>query len=221
MGTAACRSAVARVTSRASPAASCGAVTGTSARLRCTSPTWSNLTPDQHGASPNRVTSIRLGVDGGARVELRNVGYQYPDNVGDGSGRDWDANWLVVAGDAVTDDGRSWSFRDPCLTTWEARSLGEWLGAVADGSMPPSPFDGSKAERLLVFTEPNVAFSLEARSGEDVVIRVHLSLESRPPWFGPGDPDIFDYYLSVTTSAADLAVAVAEWDRMVALYPGR
>ena len=164
---------------------------------------------------------MRLGVDGGASVELRIVSYQYPDNVGDGSGRDWDANWLVVAGDAVTDDGRSWSFRDPCLTTWEARSLGEWLRAVADGSMAPSPFDGSKAERLLVFTEPNVAFSLEARSGEDVVIRVHLSLESRPPWFGPGAPDIFDFFLSVPTSVGTLTRAIDDWDRQLEQVPER
>lgn len=164
---------------------------------------------------------MRLGALGGARVEFRIVGYQYPDNAGGGSSRDWDANWLLVAGDAVTDDGRSCSFRDPCLTTWEARRLGEWLRAVADGSVSPRPFDGSKVERLLVFTEPNVAFSLEARSGEDVVIRVHLSLESRPPWFGPGAPDIFDYFLSVPTNVATLSRAVDDWDRQLEQVPER
>ncbi len=163
-----------------------------------------------------------LGEDGGPQIHLAIVGYQYPANHGDGTGKDWDANWLIVSGDAVTEDGRAWSFRDPCLTTWEARSLRDWLRGVVDGSVWPTPFGGSKEERLLVFTEPNVAFSLADRTDDGAVVRVHLSLESRPPWLTePGDPDIFDYYLLLRTPMTHLSLAVEAWERMIATYPVR
>jgi hypothetical protein len=58
----------------------------------------------------------------GALVEIRPVRYQFP-----GARRpagDWDANWLIISADVRTVDGRCWHFEDPCLTTWEARSLG-------------------------------------------------------------------------------------------------
>lgn len=163
----------------------------------------------------------RLGFGDGPRISLDIVGYQFPDKPGAGDGRDWDANWLVVAGEARSGDGRTWSFRDPCLTTWEARRLGRWLQDVIDGSVLPSELDGGPEERLLVFTEPNLAFSLEDRSADRLVLRVHLSLESRPPWLGPGDPDIFDYYLSVRLSVDELALAVASWQQRLVTFPER
>lgn len=69
----------------------------------------------------------------------------------------WDANWLVVRGEIGTADGRGWTFLDPCLSTWEALSVGEWLRAVAAGG--PAPDDPR-------FTEPNLAFELDGRHGE-------------------------------------------------------
>jgi len=120
---------------------------------------------------------------------------RYSNIRGDGTGKDWDTNWLMVVGDAVDDDERTWSFRDPCLTTWEARRLRDWLRGVVNGSVLSSPFDGSEAERLLFFTEPNLASrgrSIQRCRGH----RVHLSLESRPPRLSePDNPDIVDYFL--------------------------
>jgi len=68
------------------------------------------------------------------------------------------------------------------LTTWEARALGRWLRDVLAGTVAPSPFDGGGDEQLLVFTEPNLALSLGDRTAKRVRLRVHLSLESLPPW---------------------------------------
>jgi hypothetical protein len=107
------------------------------------------------------------------------------------------------------------------MTTWEARRLGSWFRGVIDGTLMPVPFDGTDDGGLLVFTEPNLAFSLEARSERHVVVRVHFSLESRPPWLGPGEPDAFAYYLAVPISIDVVSRAAADWDRQLEPYPER
>jgi len=78
----------------------------------------------------------------GASVELRVAGYEFPDyqvhatdvSVAflraltlapqlptDADPRSWpaigDANWLQVCGRITLADGRTWEFKDPCLTT--------------------------------------------------------------------------------------------------------
>ena len=115
-----------------------------------------------------------------ASVELLIARYQFPGCEGQGN-RDWDANWLQVAGTVVLADRKTWSFEDPCMTTWEAAELGRWLNAVADGSVQPSPFGTGQDEHLLVFTEPNVAFSLQERIASRVRVRVHFSLAETAP----------------------------------------
>ncbi len=165
---------------------------------------------------------MRLGSVGGPFIELRPVRYQFPGNAGDGRGRDWDANWLVVRGDIRTADGRSWTFEDPWLTTWEARALGLWLRGVVSGETLPTPFDGSKDERLLVFTEPNVALSLEERTDNSALIRVHLSLEAGPPWLrGKAGPDIFEYFVVIGVPLNRVTAAVDDWDQELASFPER
>jgi hypothetical protein len=62
----------------------------------------------------------------GASVDLRITDYQFPERDAPGR-RDWDANWLNICGFVTQADGRSWTFVDPSLTTWEARALAEWL----------------------------------------------------------------------------------------------
>ena len=125
---------------------------------------------------------MRLESIDGAVVELRPTGYQFPRLVGDGH-RDWDANWLVIEGAGRTSDGRSWDFSDPCLTTWEARSLGDWLRGVVSGAVAPTSFGGTGDEVLEIFTEPNLALSLAARTAEDALWRrsklgLHLGRDS-------------------------------------------
>jgi hypothetical protein len=125
---------------------------------------------------------MKLTSSDGAEIALRPTRYQFRAATRRGHGRDWDANWLVVRGDVTMADGKGWSFEDPCLTTWEARALGRWLRDVLAGTVAPSPFDGGGDEQLLVFTEPNLALSLGDRTAKRVRLRVHLSLESLPPW---------------------------------------
>lgn len=154
-----------------------------------------------------------------AFVDLRPLRYQYPGTTGLGQ-HDWDANWLMVAGDVRLPDGRGWSFSDPCLTTWEAASLGRWLRAVVSGDVQPTEFDGDGEETLEIFTEPNVALSLAARTDESARVRVHFSLESRPPWLGQ-DVDIFDFFVGLDVPLEQLSAAVDEWERELTSFPAR
>ena len=48
-----------------------------------------------------------------------------------------DLSWLQVCGNITPADGTAWAFEDPCLTTWEARELGDRLREVAAGTEPP------------------------------------------------------------------------------------
>lgn len=102
-------------------------------------------------------------------LRLRVVGYQFPDITDD----EWDSNWLVVDGVVVL-EGRQWRFQDPCLTTFEAIRLADWLDACANGSAKDSYCD---------FTEPNLQFELI----DPETLRVSFALESAPPWSERGD----------------------------------
>ena len=140
-----------------------------------------------------------------ASIELGISGYQYPDLASHGE-RDWDANWLRIRGAVTQADGKTWAFEDPCLTTWEAEALGTWLADVAAGTVPRSPFGTGEPDQLLMFTEPNIAFSVERRIGDRVLVRAHFSLEALPPWFqGKDRPDIFEYFVLLDAASAELS----------------
>lgn len=155
-----------------------------------------------------------------ATVRLRPVRYQFPSSAKPGAERDWDANWLVIEGQVRTHEGQEWSFSDPCLTTWEARSLSGWLRSVAAGTVEPTAW-GSGDEPILMFTEPNVAFTLAERDAQTVSLRIHLSLEARPPWLTVDDVDLFEYFVVITLPPGDVAAAADEWDRQIAEFPER
>ncbi len=167
---------------------------------------------------------MKLGDGSRAYVDLRILDYQFPDECGRGLGEDgdWDANWLIVAGDVVTEAGNAWSFREPCLTTWEAQRLGAWLSGVAHGSVPCSHTEGLDAEDTLDFIEPNLAFSLIERSSRGVAIGVRLSEECVPLWLAEhAAPGGLDYVLVTRTSMAQLKRAVADWEHSTREHPAR
>lgn len=113
-----------------------------------------------------RVENLAPAVFEGSRGSLR-IGverYQFPEITDDY----WDSNWLIITGDAVLDD-KSWSFRDPCLTTFEMERLADWLDQVSSGQCEKA-FCG--------FTEPNLDFERVSATA----VRVAFSLEALPPW---------------------------------------
>jgi hypothetical protein len=97
------------------------------------------------------------------------AGYQFPDNNND----EWDSDWLFIDG-SVRLNGKEWSFRDPCLTTFEAADLADWLIACAEGKA---------SEPYCAFTEPNLHFDLV----DAQTMRISFALESAPPWAKQGD----------------------------------
>jgi hypothetical protein len=157
----------------------------------------------------------------GASVDLRVGGYQFPDRKAEYR-RDWDANWLNICGRVTQTDGASCTFVDPSLTTWEAEALGVWLRGAAAGTVDASPYGTGEPEQLLVFTEPNLAFSVEARADDRIWVRAHFSIEALPPWLRlQQEPDHFDYFVTVGLSVEDLANAADSWARDLAEYPER
>ena len=105
-----------------------------------------------------------------ASLRLSIVRYQFPQI----TKGEYDANWLIIQGRVSIDD-RSWTFRDPSLTTFEVRALAEWLEGLARGE-DVLPY--------CAFIEPNLQF--ERISGQ--AIRVSFALESALPWAKSGDP---------------------------------
>ncbi len=145
------------------------------------------------------------------------AGYQYPGNTGSGP-HDWDANWLNVTGVLHLPAGRSHSFLDPCLTTWEVRELATWLAAVAAGIASPAEDEGLPD---LTFTEPCVAFGVEEGGKESIGLRVCLSLEAEPPFVVAGQQGMFKNYVPISTSKAAVLRAAGELSSELSAYPVR
>lgn len=154
----------------------------------------------------------------GAVADLRPIGYQFPGREprtmsgGEEAGRDHDANWLMVQGDIRAADGRSWTFCDPCLTTWEADSVSAWLRAAVDM--------GITAPGTLCFIEPNLELSLGERGSDRVQVLLRLSLEAAPPWMaGVGGTDGFVVPLDLGVD--DVVRAGEQWDLICRRFPAR
>jgi hypothetical protein len=159
---------------------------------------------------------VRLVSSDGASIILHPAAYQFEVTRATADEQDWDANWLMIHGDARTADGRQWAFLDPCLTTWEARNLSAWLHDAAAG-------DGPARRRNIAFTEPNIAFSLKHRRGGRVRLHVCFSHEALPTW-APRDHKGWqagEYVLILDIDREDLAQAATAWDLEHEQFPER
>ena len=157
-----------------------------------------------------------------AFIESSPTAYEFPSMIASlKSGRDWDVNWLVIKGSASAGDGRSWSFRHPSLTTWEAATLHAWLLSVSEQQVTPTTSideDGS----LLFFTEPNLAFSVTEYADAGASIRCHLSHEALPSWMQDENmPEIWASFASLRVSNEDLRCAAGEWAQELSAFPER
>ncbi|WCO66109.1 hypothetical protein PO878_16535 [Iamia majanohamensis] len=154
----------------------------------------------------------------GVSLALSPVGYQFPAPATDS----WhDLNWLVIEGAIASPDG-DWRFREPCLLTDEAVRLGAWLGRVSAGAIaPPGPDPEGCRWPDLSFTEPNIALAVRSHVGDDVVLRVHLSLESAPPWLDEEVRLPLHFWVDCRSSRQDLALASRAWMAEIAEYPVR
>jgi hypothetical protein len=166
--------------------------------------------------------AVLLTSSDGASVELRPTRYQFTTASSDPG--DWDANWREIHGRVRTLAGESWKFDGPCLTTWEARQLGDWLRAAADGRVTGTEAPTEDSQDLLTFTEPKVGFSVGARQEDSLVVRVHLSLESVADRPGAGEEAPYHFYVySVPPRVGreDLLAAAEAWDADTRPFPER
>ena len=160
---------------------------------------------------------MELASSNGNVLSLTIDGYQFPATSGAGD-RDWDANWLMISGRVKSGD-QHWTFRDPCLTTWEAHELGDWLRGVLSGAIEAAPYEDDNEVRLEMFTEPNVALNLASRGDGAAEVRVYLSLEALPRTMA--DISIFEYFVELTLTDDEIASAVREWDAELRAFPVR
>ena len=150
------------------------------------------------------LTVLDIAEENGNRLTLEVSGYQYPDN---STGR-WDRNWLFVTG-RVLASGRSWQFKDPCLTTFELAQLRRWFGAVQAKLFPV---------KTCYFTEPNLEFAYDDASE---VLEVRFRLESAPPEITSG-PDRFEGAAAhFTFASSDAAQVIESIDLALQRFPER
>jgi hypothetical protein len=145
-----------------------------------------------------------------ASFYLTILGYQYPD----AAGEPYDANWLSIHVEASGPEG-AWTGTDPCLLTYEATRLADWLEAVADGT---------NADPAISFLEPVLLFRL-LENDQGKTLRVHFGNLINPSWrqlsssHSPGaNPDL---WLDFPLAATDLAGAAQSLRQQLKRYPDR
>jgi hypothetical protein len=149
---------------------------------------------------------MMLKSEGGqATVELRVLRYQFPEV----ANNEWDSNWLVLGFDAQTPTA-SWSRTDPCLLTWEAHWLLNWLDDLVSGT-------GSDWE--MSFLEPNLSFTCESRHEGSFDLLVVTRCELLPPQ--AVSADVEEFQIRLTVSASTMRECISSFSTEVRRFPIR
>jgi hypothetical protein len=145
----------------------------------------------------------------GSFFHLELLGYKYPD----AEGEPYDANWLLVRVDAAGPQG-AWSVTDPCLLTYEATRLADWLESLAKGT---------RAAPALSFLEPSLLFRQVEREGGEKFLRIHFGSLVHPGWASEApaagvNPDL---WLDFPLAEIDLTAAAKSLKAELKRYPRR
>jgi hypothetical protein len=150
--------------------------------------------------------SVVLKGRNGNEFELAFVRDSLPE-VQDGQG---DSSWFtVVVRGAAGDD--SWEETSPCLSSFEFRSLVDWLEAIGRGA------EGEMSEIDLL--EPELNFSITGQEEDAIGIRIGFHLPDRPEEFGVDGStdrpyiDLFVERDAALSAAASLREALNELDQ--------
>lgn len=147
---------------------------------------------------------MRLEGDQGWTLELAIERYEFPESV-----EYWDANWLLIRGHVEHPLG-AWTFRDPCLTTFELEQLARWFDGVADGRVDPDSG---------YFTEPNLRFDYSPTPTPS--IQVTLAYESAPPWLKEREERFDGAVMTFPAGSNDPRAASRSLRALLAEYPVR
>lgn len=129
----------------------------------------------------------------GKRFQLTLSGYEFPAIVD----QKHDSNWLNITVDIQVPEG-SYQVTRPCLLTWEVGWIALWLQNVAC-HIPQSS--------VVYAMEPNLAFEHLRTESEQIVLRVLLGQEMRPPWVDRRDQAAVDFTVP-RWQVADAAVSL-------------
>lgn len=149
---------------------------------------------------------MHLKAPDGQSLEIRIVGYEFPHL----ETEDYDSNWLIIEGKVMHPDG-AWTFRDPCLLTYEAARLADWLDSVANREVESDRID---------FLEPNLHLHFVESPGNGIV-QVFFELESRPEWTPSKWADQDDLSVEFPVSRVELREAASSLRRQLARFPQR
>lgn len=139
----------------------------------------------------------------GEYLNLSIQAYQFPEN----TDCYWDANWLTIKGE-VQLGKKVWSFQDPCMLSFEALRLLDWLNSVSLGT---------PKEQEICFLEPNLEFEIT----DENKLRIYFELESRPSWAPYDAAGMGDLFLDLELHHEMLKTAINVWRTQLSAYPVR
>jgi len=151
---------------------------------------------------------MRMTSSAGDFIDLSITGYQFGKAPTAPPGG-WDENWLNISGH-VRCGGDSWTFHDPCMTTWEVKELLAWLKRAQHGI--PEPIE---------FTEPNLSFMALVEAAAVASIVVTLKGEAAHPSLSDEDRWNDGQQVALDMSSHSLASIIEAWERDVAQFPER
>lgn len=146
-----------------------------------------------------------LGASGDVQILFKIADYQYPGN----RNNEFDANWLMITVGITTPDWH-WEKTDPSMLTWEVQSMIDWLEAVAINQ---------EEWNCINFTEPNLSFCIRGKGPEKIVLGLHLTLESRPPFLLGGVDVDDDEIIEVECDRSELTQWIEYLKDELAMHP--
>lgn len=129
------------------------------------------------------------------KVELKIIGYQFPDAKNDSS----DSEWLKIFLDVQSNLG-NWQTIDSSLTAPEVKELIRWFKDLST--------DKEVEYTELYFTEPNLEFNFIKGEDEIKNIKIIFNAESKPKFAKMGQ----EYFVEFQFSNEELSEAADELD---------
>ena len=145
-----------------------------------------------------------LSGDDSNEVELKVVGYQFPQL----EHEEYDSDWLRIH-IRVTHPRGTWSSTDACLLTWEAAGLANWLHAIANGE---------SVDEEESFMEPNLRFHLLENGSK---LRLYFELECRPSWAPSDGAGMDDLWVDLDANSQQLVNAAESLRADLERFPVR
>jgi hypothetical protein len=143
----------------------------------------------------------------GSELEIRILGYEYPDT----RNSTYDSNWLRVYV-RVKSPRFSWKFMGPYLLTWEIFSIAKWLKALVGHDI---------LNRKQEFIEPNLRFRLKKKSNNYKIVRICFSHEGRPPHTTSPEALKKNFQIDFTIDDTELKSASGELLAELNVFPMR